>query len=728
MAGTFGFIVQVVDSETPSMMATKSVSITINAHLAVTTTSPLPDGTVGTAYSDTLTSSGGTAPVTWAVTTGTLPAPLTLNSTTGAISGTPTTAGSSTFTVTATDHLGQTASQSLSITIHPAPLSITTTTLPNGTINSPYNQTVSATGGTPPYTFSLASGSTLPPGLNLTTSNNQGVISGTPTTAGTFNFTVQVADSETPAATATKALSITINAVTACTRGQTTLCGRFTFGFQGTDANGPVAMAGSILTDGTNVVSGVIDINHVAPTTLGNFHFINGTINPSPASSFTFDVNKLGTLTLNISHGTLTLTRTFAVVMASDGSGGRLIGFDPMGTTGILGSGALGIADTTAFNQAAITDNYALAFTGGDGFPHRVGMLAIFAADGSCNFTTGTNGSVTINVGNTSSAGSPVTGLNFAAGCGTTGIDPTTGRGSVTLGITGTGTPSSFSIIHFALYVLNAHTLVFVGGSLEATPGSSEPVLAGFAVSQSVGPFSTASFTCGIAPNLPCVFAALGSADGGVTGASSAPSAAIGLITVTSPGMMSFLIDLNDGGTLFPSQTIPGFTFTVQPAGNGTITPPSSSIVTGNIAFVIIGPNTAFFLALGPEVNAGLLEPQLATSLNSANLNFAAVTQPPPVRSYGTAVALTTLTAGSGAGNASGVADANGGGPVSDAMFTASYEIASNGRATGTATLPGIATFTFYVVKGGRFVLMGQDPMKTAVLIEFGHRGGDILP
>jgi hypothetical protein len=121
--GNSTFTVQVTDAGSPPVSATKQLTLTINpAPLTVTTTS-LPNGTVSSAYSATLVSSGGTAPVTWSITVGTLPAGLALNPANGAITGTPTTAGTSTFTVQATDSAtptAQTATQGLSITVNPA--------------------------------------------------------------------------------------------------------------------------------------------------------------------------------------------------------------------------------------------------------------------------------------------------------------------------------------------------------------------------------------------------------------------------------------------------------------------------------------------------------------------------------------------------------------------------------------------------------------------------------
>jgi hypothetical protein len=182
-----------------------------NTTFSVTTAS-LPAATVGTAYTQTLAAANGTTPYTWAVTTGTLPAGLTLIPATGVISGTPTTAATSNFTVTVTDSTtptAKTATKALSIIVNPAPvLTITTTTLPAATVGTAYSQTLAASNGTTPYTWAVTVG-TLPTGLTINPTT--GVISGTPTTAATSNFTVTVTDSA--AATDTQVLSITVGTV-----------------------------------------------------------------------------------------------------------------------------------------------------------------------------------------------------------------------------------------------------------------------------------------------------------------------------------------------------------------------------------------------------------------------------------------------------------------------------------------------------------------------------------
>ena len=188
------------------LVTDETLTVTIeNVPLSITTTS-LPDGIVGTAYSATLAATGGSGTYTWSIASGNLPDGLTLDASTGTISGTPTTAGTYDFTVQVTDGT-QTATKDLSIKVN-AVLSITTTSLPDGIVGTAYSATLAATGGSGTYTWSIASGN-LPDGLTLDAST--GTISGTPTTAGTYDFTVQVTDGTQ---TATKDLSIKVNAST----------------------------------------------------------------------------------------------------------------------------------------------------------------------------------------------------------------------------------------------------------------------------------------------------------------------------------------------------------------------------------------------------------------------------------------------------------------------------------------------------------------------------------
>ena len=189
--------------------------------LSITTSTLLPAATVSTAYLQTLAATGGTPPYSWTVQSGSaLPAGLSF-STGGVLSGTPTVAGPSSFTLVVADSGGQSANATFSLAIAAAALSITTpAALPAGTVSSGYSQTLVATGGTPPYTWTVQSGSSLPAGLIL----SGGALSGTPTALGSFGFTLAVADSGGYSATRTFSLTVTA-AATYTLGGQVTLSG-----------------------------------------------------------------------------------------------------------------------------------------------------------------------------------------------------------------------------------------------------------------------------------------------------------------------------------------------------------------------------------------------------------------------------------------------------------------------------------------------------------------------
>lgn len=185
-AGTANLTFTVTDGN--GRTASKALPITIYAQPAISTTT-LPDGYAGGSYSAQLNTTGGKSPFTFTITGGTPPAGITLSQA-GVLSGTPSATGNSTFTVTATDANGVTATASLTIVVL-QPLQITTSALADGYTGTAYSKPLSATGGKTAYTWSLASGSTLPAGLNL---SSTGTISGTPTAAGATSFVAKVTD------------------------------------------------------------------------------------------------------------------------------------------------------------------------------------------------------------------------------------------------------------------------------------------------------------------------------------------------------------------------------------------------------------------------------------------------------------------------------------------------------------------------------------------------------
>ncbi len=213
-SGTSTFTVQVTDSSSTSCTATKSLSISITC--ATITVSPttgsttvLPTANNGQSYNQTVSASGGTGAYTFSLSSGTLPTGLTLNTTSGVISGTATVNGTSTFTVTATDGNSCAGSQQYQITVATCP-AISLASLTGGTVGTAYSQTATASGGTGPYTYSVLSGS-LPTGLALSTST--GLVSGTPTASGTYTFTILATDNgvATSGCTGSQTYNLTFN-------------------------------------------------------------------------------------------------------------------------------------------------------------------------------------------------------------------------------------------------------------------------------------------------------------------------------------------------------------------------------------------------------------------------------------------------------------------------------------------------------------------------------------
>jgi hypothetical protein len=203
--GTFNFTITATDLNSCTGVQSYTLTVTGCPQITVVPAS-LPNGTIGTSYSQTVSASGGTIPYLFNVSSGALPSGLSIVGSTGVISGTPTTSGISNFTITAMDSNTCTASLAYSVTINCPTITLSPTAVPTGTTNVAYNQTITSTGGSAPYTYAVTSG-TLPTGITL---SSGGVLSGTTVVAGTSSITITSTDLNT--CTGTQAYSLTINA------------------------------------------------------------------------------------------------------------------------------------------------------------------------------------------------------------------------------------------------------------------------------------------------------------------------------------------------------------------------------------------------------------------------------------------------------------------------------------------------------------------------------------
>ncbi|HVP00135.1 MAG TPA: Ig domain-containing protein [Bryobacteraceae bacterium] len=387
--GSYPLTVTLKDSQSNTATANLSISVVGGITISPAT---LPGGTVGTAYSQALTAAGGQAPYTWSVAAGNPPGGLTLDPASGVLSGTPTAAGTFAFTAQVADATGAIGQMRYSLTIANPPLTVSTTSLPGATVGVAYSQTLAASGGQPPYSWSIVTG-TLPAGLTLNATT--GVIAGSPTAAGTSNFTVQAAD----AAQATAQANLSIVVTAALTIGTASLPG----GTIGTAYSQTLAASGGTPAYIWSVTSGVLPAGLTLNASSGA---ITGTPTTAGTSSFTVTVTDAAkntaskqfsivvaapppptltitgapptsgfeqqlTITLSIGaaypldiSGTMTLTFAPSVTpsagvddaMIQFSTGGRVVTFTiPAGSTAAKFSGASSVAVLTGTTAGTIT-------------------------------------------------------------------------------------------------------------------------------------------------------------------------------------------------------------------------------------------------------------------------------------------------------------------------------------------------------------------------------------
>lgn len=183
--------------------ATNNILVQLCGGISITTPSPLPVGEVNIYYDQFLQASSCNGNFNWSVLSGSPPTGLNLNQSTGEVYGQPANAGTYSVTMQVTDQNNLTTNQQFVVSISNA-VQVATTMLPNGTNGSAYSQQLQATGGLPPYLWSVFSGS-LPANLNLSTN---GVLSGIVGDSGPFNFTVGLVDNL--GGTASQPLTLTL--------------------------------------------------------------------------------------------------------------------------------------------------------------------------------------------------------------------------------------------------------------------------------------------------------------------------------------------------------------------------------------------------------------------------------------------------------------------------------------------------------------------------------------
>ncbi|MEA9581291.1 putative Ig domain-containing protein [Xanthomonas nasturtii] len=382
--GTYNFSLTATDSTTgtPST-ATQSYTLTIAAPTIVLAPTTLPAATRGTAYSQALSASGGTAPYSYTIAAGVLPGGLTLAGN-GTLSGTPTVEGTFNVTVEASDANSFTGTRAYALTVAGPTLVLPASTLPAGTAGQAYTAAISpATGGTAPYSYALSAGA-LPAGIVLDTAT--GGLSGTPTVSGSFNFTLTASDSTpSPAAQASRAYVLTIGAATLVI-GQNTLPPAVTGSAysQTLTVSGGVAPYSFAVTSGTLPAGLTLAANGTLSGTPSGEGVSNFTITVTDASAasaaqaYSFSVGSAAPVAVADTAATMDGTAVTVAVTGND--------------TGTITAIAITTAPT---NGTAVVDGLQLVYTPTAGF---IGTDVVsYTATGSGGTSAATTLTITVN-------------------------------------------------------------------------------------------------------------------------------------------------------------------------------------------------------------------------------------------------------------------------------------------------------------------------------------------
>jgi hypothetical protein len=503
----------------------------------VTTTGTNLNSTVGAAYNVTLTVSGGIAPYTWAIASGSLPSCLTLNSGTGAITGTITAACAGNYTVTfsASDSGSPnklTAQATLNFTIS-APVVTFSPTLPQGAVGTAYSGSVAASGVVGTTTYSIASG-TLPPDLTLNTAT--GAVTGTPKAAdvGTATFKVKVLDQFGDTATSGN-LTITVSAPSI------TFTPTLTAGTVGTAYSGSVRANGAVGTLAYSIASGALPPDLALSTATGA---IAGTPTLADIGTATFmvkvvdqygDTATSASQTITISAPTITFTPTLPAGTVGTAYTGGVIANGAAGTTTYsIVSGTLPPDLSQNTSTGAITGTPKAADVGTATFTVKV-------VDQYGDIATSSGQSVTISAPTISFTPTlPAGAVGFAY---SGGVVANGAVGTVTYSIASGALPPDLA--------LNPAT-----GAITGTPKAAD--------------IGTATFTISVTDQF------------GDTATSSSQS-----ITVAAPTALAL------PGTLTPASATDGAAYSGSAAAAGGVAPLTYSIISGSLpAWATLDPAT----------------------------------------------------------------------------------------------------------------------------------------
>jgi hypothetical protein len=636
---TASLSIQVVATSVADSTKSGPAPLTVAPPPSVTTTS-LTGGTAGGLYNAPLQVSGGVPPFSWSISSGSLPPGFSLSGD-GTISGTSCAGSTSKFTVQVADSASPplTASAPLSITMTVVPLSIATTSFPNGVTDTIYSQPVQVAGSISPYTWSVSSGS-LPSWAILNSST--GRITGIPGTTGTANFTLQVADAGCSSLTSTQALSITV--MTDTTANDSELNGHYAFLFNGFDdaTKSQVRVAGSFTADGKgDITEGIEDQNGPSGSVM----------NVPLTGTYNIASNNTGALTITTPSG----SKTYAVALNSISSGvGQKASFiefdDTTGTTGQRGSGVLRLQDASAFSLSSITGPYAFGFSGQNAAGNREAIVGAFNTDGAGTISSGVADQNVVGTATNPS----LTGTYTAP----SGSD---GRAFITLN------PSGASSLNLAVYVVSARELL----AMRTDSSSSDGLLSGTILSQASTSFDNTALSS------PAVYYQLGIDSASPT----LSSAQIGLMTPDGKGGVVFNTDSSRGSAIGQNETFTA-TYSVLNAGRVAV---NSIGASADWILYLVNKNQAFLLDTSADTGFGFVEPQAAAPTGGfANSSFSgtfpAGTVAPSITANVNTTGLATLD---GAGNFSESATASTlSGLFVNQTTTGTYSVAANGRGT----------------------------------------------